>query len=698
VIYRLVAMARPPNILVTGTMSRRDLVAMFDGLGEAVRLVFVEYAAEWGEGVSSELYAGYGALRTWEASGSANRLLDVVRPDLLAFVSCTSYNQVALRSAARARGVRCIHLEHGLRRAPSIPYPVAAPPAGGGRRLSSWRTHAFFARSVVQDRTAARPLLRYAADVALHGSSDATLRRHADLRRLDHYISFSAECIDYHRHVDGLEDAERAVTLVGVPQFDVYAAEAGRQVDESAAILVDHQLANDGVLGWNLAFRDRWAAQLASTLGDAGITLHVKEHPGDRTRTWLRLNASNVRIVEESELPALARRARTVLGVSSTLQMPLAALAHVAHIVLEMHPMPGTVAAQAFVAAGVAEPVRSFDELAAALARRRDIAVTQQRSKAAFEHRFLFRLDGRSGERFRRALLSQARHDSASYDRAMPTTSTALAGAGKLVARRLLDGHPGLRGNRVVHEIQRRRAYREIALRPELTSRPDLVRELDERGVVIVPDYVDRATVARMLAAAEEHLERARRGELDDTFTVQPSVVVRIARADRRIPETQSFFYDAVIRSVMQAYMSPDVASYRRELEYRFGLAQSAQADLYHFDNWRPICKAFLYLADVTESNAPFVYVTGSHKRAAWRAEHEIAYDAGGIHGRFGHLFPQEMRELRGCHGWEDLVCTGGAGTLILADFRGLHRGTPLEQGRRVLLNNTFDLMNPEAD
>jgi hypothetical protein len=692
-------MALTPIILVTGTMSRPDLLAMFDGLGEAARLVFVEYAAEWGEGVSSGLYAGYGALRTWETSGSAKRLLDEVHPDLVAFVSCTSYNQVALRCAAGARGVRCVHLEHGLRRAPASPFGLTAAQPGGGPRLSSWRTHAFFGRSALQDRRAAWPLLRYAADVSVRGSSDETLCRHADLRRLDHYISFSAECFDYHRHVDRVAGRERAVTFVGVPQFDVYAAQGARQVDESAAILVDHQLVNDGLLGWDLAFRDRWAAELASTLADAGMTLHVKEHPGDRTRTWQRLGARNVRIVHESELPALAREARTVLGLASTLQMPLAALAHVAHIALELHPMAGAVAAQAFVDAGVAEPVRSFAELAAALARRAEIAATQRRSKAAFERRFLFALDGRSGERFREALLSQARHGSASYDRAMtPTpTPTAVAGAVKLVARRLLDSHPLLRGNRVVHEIQRRRAYRDIELRPELTSRPDLLRELDERGVAMVPGYVDRATVARMLAAAEEHLERARRGELDDTFSVQPSVVVRLARADLRIPETRPFFHDEVIRGVMRAYMSPDVSSYRRELEYRFGLSQAAQADLYHFDNWRPICKAFLYLADVTDANAPFVYVAGSHKRAAWRVEHEIAYDARGVNGRFGHLFPQEMRELRARHGWSDLVCTGAAGTLILADFRGLHRGTPLVQGRRVLLNNTFDLMNPEA-
>lgn len=279
----------------------------------------------------------------------------------------------------------------------------------------------------------------------------------------------------------------------------------------------------------------------------------------------------------------------------------------------------------------------------------------------------------------------------------MSFTPTRVSGRAKHFAHRLLERHPTLKKNRLLHTVQTRRAYHGIAVRPELADRPNLVRELDERGIAVVPGYVSCAEVEYMLAAAEEHLENARRGDLDDTFTVQPDVVVRIAGAHRRIPETQRFFLDPVIRSVMEAYMAPGVASYRRELEYRFGISQVAQADLYHFDNWRPICKAFLYLTDVTPTNAPFVYLAGSHKRARWRIDHEIAYDAQGPTGRFGHFFPQEIRDLRERHRWEEVVCAQGAGTLILADFRGLHRGTPLQEGRRVLLNNTFDLMNDEC-
>ncbi len=204
-----------------------------------------------------------------------------------------------------------------------------------------------------------------------------------------------------------------------------------------------------------------------------------------------------------------------------------------------------------------------------------------------------------------------------------------------------------------------------------------------------------------MLSASEELLERARRGDLPEYASPgEEGILVRVAMADRLVPETRRFFADEFIRNIFRAYLSPDVASDRHEFDYRFGLAEVGirQADLFHFDNWRPICKAFLYLTDVTEENAPFAYMLGTHRPASWRRRHEMQWETYGASGPHGYLFPFEITALRKRFGWTERVCTGPAGTLILADFRGLHRGTPMRKGRRVLLNNTFDLMNEELD
>jgi len=268
--------------------------------------------------------------------------------------------------------------------------------------------------------------------------------------------------------------------------------------------------------------------------------------------------------------------------------------------------------------------------------------------------------------------------------------------ASRKAAKDFLQRHPRLKGNRVFHELQRRRGYRGVQVRPELTDRTDLLEQLAGRGVAVAPDFFPPAQIEEMLAGCDEVIRRARDGELADrTFTVQPDILFRIGKVDELVPATRAFFEDPAIRSVMEANLSPRVASFRREMETRFGLSKMAQADLFHFDNWQPICKAFLYLVDVGEENAPFAYLAGSHRRAKWRLPHEVAFSAYGKHGRFGHLFPQEVRKLREDNpDWDEVVCTGTAGTLILADLRGLHRGTPLREGRRVLLNNTFDLMN----
>jgi hypothetical protein len=261
-------------------------------------------------------------------------------------------------------------------------------------------------------------------------------------------------------------------------------------------------------------------------------------------------------------------------------------------------------------------------------------------------------------------------------------------------AKKLVREGP-LKESRVVHRVQHARAYRGVKLRPELTQRRDLLEELDREGIAIVPGYMPAGQVAEMLAGADEAIQKAKDGELADrTFTIQPDIVFRIGKVDELVPATLPFFEDPAISSVMEAYLSPRVVSFRRELENRFGLSKMAQADLFHFDNWRPICKAFLYLVDVGEDNAPFRFLRRSHKDGPWRTRHEIEFDAGGTSGRYGHFFPQEIRALEAQNDWEEVVCTGKAGTLILADFRGLHRGTPLKDGRRVLLNNTFDLMN----
>ena len=84
--------------------------------------------------------------------------------------------------------------------------------------------------------------------------------------------------------------------------------------------------------------------------------------------------------------------------------------------------------------------------------------------------------------------------------------------------------------------------------------------------------------------------------------------------------------------------------------------------------------------------------IKGVISRNKWKYKYHLEFEKDGQNGRYGHFFLQEMRGLQKKYGFEELNCTAKAGTLILADFRGIHKGTTLVSGQRILLNNTFGL------
>ena len=140
-----------------------------------------------------------------------------------------------------------------------------------------------------------------------------------------------------------------------------------------------------------------------------GLRLAVKAHPGERSSPWTAYGDGSVELVSTiEELERRARSARVVLGVMSTLQLPLAGLDQMAMITVEVHPRPGHVLSSQPVEAGVAHPVSSYEELAEALDEVDALHRDQRPHKPAFVERFLHRLDGHARERVTEAVLREA--------------------------------------------------------------------------------------------------------------------------------------------------------------------------------------------------------------------------------------------------------------------------------------------------
>lgn len=107
----------------------------------------------------------------------------------------------------------------------------------------------------------------------------------------------------------------------------------------------------------------------------------------------------------------------------------------------------------------------------------------------------------------------------------------------------------------------------------------------------------------------------------------------------------------------------------------------------WHRDSpYRHQFKAFLFLTDVTNNSGPLSYIKSTNRTSFIRR----------IHDRLGvseSIYRYSDEQIDSVLQMPDLVadnvlCT--AGSLVLADTRGIHRGTPVISGQRVALTTYF--------
>ena len=97
--------------------------------------------------------------------------------------------------------------------------------------------------------------------------------------------------------------------------------------------------------------------------------------------------------------------------------------------------------------------------------------------------------------------------------------------------------------------------------------------------------------------------------------------------------------------------------------------------------------KSILYLSDVTKENGPFEFLPASHKQ--WRAVFDTAVGdlpAAPVTRYEPVVVDRIVKRFR----LRRTQFTGKAGTLLLVNTSGIHRGCPLQAGSRYALTNYF--------
>lgn len=221
----------------------------------------------------------------------------------------------------------------------------------------------------------------------------------------------------------------------------------------------------------------------------------------------------------------------------------------------------------------------------------------------------------------------------------------------------------------------------------------DPLQALRRDGVWVKPSFFSREQTDAMARELRPLCEQLAKGEYkgrDKTFVEDGQY--RLLNADRLSVAAQSFFYHPYFEKVGSLYAGTTLKPYLHMVELRNIIGLAAKTDFFHFDDWRYRFKAFLYLTDVGPENAPFTYLVGSHLNRSWRTEKEFEYYRLGKRGSYGIYQPAEAEVLKKDFGFEERVCTGPAGTLILTDTRGVHRGTTLNRDSRLLLATYFEI------
>lgn len=213
--------------------------------------------------------------------------------------------------------------------------------------------------------------------------------------------------------------------------------------------------------------------------------------------------------------------------------------------------------------------------------------------------------------------------------------------------------------------FRRRNPFR-VGLDPQNRVR---VQDIRVKGYACVPNFLDVESIVEI----NKHLDHLR---LSDS---------NLVRSDYSSSDLLGI---EVIRNLVLSTDFTEIAShYLRcrpaltqiaawesypELTASFDVLSDA-AQAFHFDaDWIEFLKFFIYLTDVDEANGPFSYLEGSHLRKRFWSDRRYTDDEV---SNFGGL---ERRII------------GEKGMLVVANTRGLHRGTPVVSGRRRILQIEF--------
>jgi len=249
--------------------------------------------------------------------------------------------------------------------------------------------------------------------------------------------------------------------------------------------------------------------------------------------------------------------------------------------------------------------------------------------------------------------------------------------------------------NKISFELIKNKYYRHYnKYRSKVEEKNELLTELDENGIVCINNFLDTDTIKKInneISDDEASLVHNKYTGKQPIWRFEDFGVYRLLNIDEVSKTSKIFFEHPTILDIANSYVGKNAKSYQRMFETKAIPGRESSADTLHFDDWKHRFKAFLYLNDVSLKEAPFVYLKKSHHPGPWKKIKEYEYFKYGKKGTYGHYTPYEVLRIKEEYGFKETIYTAKAGTLILVDTRGLHKGSVLLANKRNILANYFE-------
>ncbi|WP_026915717.1 phytanoyl-CoA dioxygenase family protein [Christiangramia portivictoriae] len=210
----------------------------------------------------------------------------------------------------------------------------------------------------------------------------------------------------------------------------------------------------------------------------------------------------------------------------------------------------------------------------------------------------------------------------------------------------------------------------------------EIVKSIEEKGYCVLESFYPKEWCEK----AKNEIDRLILAYNKQIWKDEAESDHRIFGADRVSPFIKNYYEDSKLLSLLQTYEG-------REVKDGFTLGaklEAAEGNKGSGGGWHrdhpnvKQSKSIVYLTDVSLENGPFQYIEASHtSKILYRDSFNYKYD------QFQNRFTEEeIQRLLDKEPERLKTFTASAGTVILTDTRGIHRGKPIEDGFRYALTN----------